>query len=69
MLSIQRLPLVPGTYSLTYYATGSYQVLDYLEDAFLFEVIRGNFYDNGELPPKGQAKFLADFDLQINQHH
>jgi lipopolysaccharide transport system ATP-binding protein len=65
-VSIDRLPLMPGRYSLTLYATVSGVVVDWIKNAAFFTVEAGDFYQTGKLPPPDQGDFLMDYEFSVD---
>jgi lipopolysaccharide transport system ATP-binding protein len=55
-----RMPLVPGRYRLTLYATVSDVIVDWVKAAAVFDVEGGDFHGAGRLPDPGQGMFLID---------
>ncbi|HLH30339.1 MAG TPA: ABC transporter ATP-binding protein [Terriglobia bacterium] len=62
---IDKLPLIPGTYSVNVFCTVNGVIADYVKDAARFTVQDGDFYGSGKLPPKdyGAVAVRHDFDL------
>jgi lipopolysaccharide transport system ATP-binding protein len=58
---INNLSLVPGTYFLNSFIGNYDKPVDWIINAFKFEVCTGSFYETGSLPPESQAVFLSDF--------
>ena len=50
---LPRLPLLPGTYSLNVYCTVNGTIADWVTDAATVEVLPGDFFGTGRLPPLG----------------
>ena len=58
---IERLNLAPGRYFLNTFI-GNYAIpVDWIVDAYSFDVLDGVYYETGQLPPDGQAVFLSNF--------
>jgi hypothetical protein len=62
---IDRLPLVPGIYSLTIALLINNQLVDKLEMATSIKVLDGNFYGTGRLPLKSMGDVCVDFDWMV----
>lgn len=62
---IDRLPLVPGLYSLTIALLINNQLVDKLEMATSIKVLDGDFYGTGRLPLKTMGDICVDFDWVI----
>ena len=58
-LIIPRIPLQEGTYSLTLYAVHKGQVVDWIVDAYAFEVNAGDFFGSQKLLIKNSAPILV----------
>jgi lipopolysaccharide transport system ATP-binding protein len=65
-VSIDRLPLMPGRYSLTLHATVSGVIVDWIKNAAFFTVEAGDFYQTGKLPPPDQGDFLMDYGFSVD---
>jgi lipopolysaccharide transport system ATP-binding protein len=37
---------------------------DWIDNAFVFDVEEGDFFDNGKVVPSNQSKLLFDFNLK-----
>lgn len=57
---IPKLPLVPGRYRVTLYATNNGIVADWIKEAVIFEVESGDYYGTGHLPPHGEGVVTLD---------
>jgi lipopolysaccharide transport system ATP-binding protein len=55
-----RVNLRAGTYRSNLYCEVNGEVGDWVQDAFQLEVLDGNFYGTGRLPPAGQGDVLVD---------
>jgi lipopolysaccharide transport system ATP-binding protein len=56
---LPRLPLMPGWYSVELDSVVNGQLADKVRDAFQFQVIDGDYYNTGRIPPS--ATFLTDY--------
>ena len=56
---IPNFPLMPGTYDLNLYAECKGEVLDWVQSAVQMEVIEGDFYGTGRLPPRSYGTVLV----------
>jgi lipopolysaccharide transport system ATP-binding protein len=63
-LNVQNLPLLPGRYSITLFSHVSFDVADWIQEAFFLDVEPGNFYGTGKLPKKEQGIFLLNYSFQ-----
>jgi lipopolysaccharide transport system ATP-binding protein len=50
---IDRMGLLPGTYSMNVYCTVNGVVADWIVDAAMVEVLEGDYFGTGRLPPVG----------------
>lgn len=62
-LRIPKFVLGSGTYSLTYFSTLNGDVVDYIHQAFLFEVEEGDFFGTGKSVPKSQTFIYTDHQI------
>lgn len=59
-INIKKLPLVPALYNISYSLLSFGEYLDGMDDAISFQVIDGDFYGSGEVPPSSHSLFLLD---------
>lgn len=57
-------PLASGLYNITINVNYRNENSDWLGNIVDFEVLEGNFFESGKLPPVNQGNFLLDFSLQ-----
>jgi lipopolysaccharide transport system ATP-binding protein len=57
---VPRLPLPPSAYRITYSLMSNGEYLDALEDAYELNVIDGDFFGSGEVPPATHGCCLVD---------
>jgi lipopolysaccharide transport system ATP-binding protein len=62
---LRRLPLPASTYHLTYSLMRNGEYLDVLDDAGELNVIAGDFYGSGEVPPATHGCCLVDADWRL----
>lgn len=55
-----KLPLMPGTYSLNIYCSVNGVLADWVKDAARVQVVEGDFYGTGRLPPPGYGSVLVE---------
>lgn len=60
---IQKFPYSGGRYFLTFYATMNSQIVDYIHQAFSFDVEDGDFFGTGRVIPKKQTFFYLDYEM------
>jgi len=49
---LSKLPLLPGRYSVNFQCRAQDEVADWVQAAASFEVVSGDFFGTGRLPPK-----------------
>ena len=64
-LNIKNLPLVPALYNISYTLLSDGIFLDGIADVIALQVIDGNFYGSGEVPPSSHATCLLNADWAI----
>lgn len=64
---ISRLPLTPSQYSVSYEIRYHDDVLEYLDGAFDLDVLEGNFYASGEVPPSILGVCLVDARWSVSK--
>jgi len=64
--SIPELPLLPANYSINVFAhiggdalTTTFDILDWVQDATIFEVFESDYFGSGQLPPKSHGYFVV----------
>jgi len=62
---IPRLPLAPGSYSLNVYAEVNGVIADWVQNAAEFEVLEGDFFRSGQLPPSSHGQFVVDHSWDL----
>jgi lipopolysaccharide transport system ATP-binding protein len=62
--NVRRLPLMPGTYTITIFLKKREEILDWIIDAATLKVVEGNIYDSGKLPPRGLF-LITDYSWQV----
>lgn len=60
---MERLQLNDGIYYVTTYIEVNNEVSDWVENAFSFEVEKGDYYNTGFFVPNGQSKALLNFKI------
>jgi hypothetical protein len=64
---VPMLPLVPGTYNLTFGCSTPYKQLDHLERAWTISVDPADFFGNGQLPDPVNGPFLMQAQWELNE--
>jgi len=64
-ISITQLPLMPGHYGFSLYATVGSAIADWVRQAGRFDVENGDFFGTGRLPPFDQATFLIQHNFKL----
>ncbi|TRX35087.1 ABC transporter ATP-binding protein [Flavobacterium restrictum] len=59
-MCIDRLPLPASNYTVSYSLMSYDDYYDGADEVFAFEVVEGNFYGSGEVPPASHTLFLLD---------
>jgi lipopolysaccharide transport system ATP-binding protein len=62
---IRKLPLPPATYRLGFSVMGNNEYFDRIDDASELNVIEGDFYGSGEVPPISHGCCLVDADWRL----
>ncbi|MEA2176362.1 MAG: lipopolysaccharide transport system ATP-binding protein [Blastocatellia bacterium] len=62
---LRRLPLPASTYHLTYSLMRNEEYLDTLDNAFELNVVAGDFYGSGEVPPATHGCCLVDAEWRL----
>lgn len=60
-----RLPLLPGSYSVNLYCTVNGILADWVKDAARVNVEDGDFYGSGKLPPKGYGSVVVPHEWHV----
>jgi lipopolysaccharide transport system ATP-binding protein len=68
-IKIQRFPLVAGIYTAAIYLSSDGSTIDWIQNAFNFNVEQGDFYQTGKLPPQDQGFFMADYSIGVGSSH
>jgi lipopolysaccharide transport system ATP-binding protein len=63
---IKKLPLTPGRYSFSIYCELNGVLADWIQNAGFFDVIPGDYYKTGKLPPTGQGSLLLNYSFNLN---
>lgn len=62
---LDRVPLLPGRYSLNLYVTVAGQIADWIRDAVQLEVADGDFFGSGRLPPPGYGSVAVTNEWSV----
>jgi lipopolysaccharide transport system ATP-binding protein len=62
---IPRLPLAPGPYAVNVYAEVNGVIADWVQNAADFEVLEGDFFKSGQLPPSSHGQFVVDHSWEL----
>jgi lipopolysaccharide transport system ATP-binding protein len=65
LISLPRVCLVPGRYTLNIHATAQNVVVDWIQNAGFFDVEAADFYGTGQFPSNGDGLFLMDYSMQF----
>jgi len=64
-IHIDKLPLAPGRYTTTLFSTLKGDIVDWVKEAWFFDVEPGDFYGTGRLPPEEEGLILTPHHFQI----
>jgi lipopolysaccharide transport system ATP-binding protein len=64
-IHIERLPLAPGRYGFTLFATVDGTIADWIKNAGFFDVESGDYFGTGKMLPVRQGNFLVDHHFKI----
>jgi lipopolysaccharide transport system ATP-binding protein len=59
-VAIPKMPLMPGRYTVTVFATINGEITDWITSGFAFDVEAGDFYGTGRLPSSQEGMFLLE---------
>lgn len=62
---IDKLPLAPGRYTTTLFVTMGGNIVDWVKEAWFFDVEPGDFYGTGRLPPEEEGLILTPHHFEI----
>ncbi|HUJ08842.1 MAG TPA: ABC transporter ATP-binding protein [Verrucomicrobiae bacterium] len=62
---VEKLPLLPGRYSVNLYCTINGVLADWVTDAARFDVGDGDFFHSGKLPPPGYGTVAVSQDWNV----
>jgi lipopolysaccharide transport system ATP-binding protein len=63
--NIPRLPFQPGKYFINVFSTVSGEIADWVRTAGNFDVVYGDFFGSGKLPPPDEGRVLMDHGWQV----
>lgn len=63
---IPRLPVRGGSYALNLYMTAGGAVVDWVRDAYRFQVEDADFFGTGRMPPVGYSTFVAAHSWSVH---
>ncbi|MEP7263537.1 MAG: ABC transporter ATP-binding protein [Bacteroidota bacterium] len=61
---IDKVPFKEGRYTYTLFSSINGEIVDYIIDAGSFEVVAGDFYHTGKLPPEGQGSIFVNHSFK-----
>jgi lipopolysaccharide transport system ATP-binding protein len=64
-IHIDKLPLAPGRYCTTLFVTMGGGIVDWVKEAWFFDVEPGDFYGTGRLPPEDEGLILTPHHFNI----
>ncbi|MBS1737225.1 MAG: ABC transporter ATP-binding protein, partial [Bacteroidetes bacterium] len=62
--TIEKLPLMPGSYNVNLYCETDGEVADWLGNVFAFDIAESDFYKTGRKVPAGQGYVFLDYQIQ-----
>jgi lipopolysaccharide transport system ATP-binding protein len=62
---IPSMPLQPGQYSFNLFMTEGKEVADWIRNAGVIEMVSGDFFGSGRMPPVEQGPFLVQHRWQL----
>ena len=62
---VDKLPLPPGKYHFSLFSRINNDIADWVQNAGVFHVESGDFYESGKLPEGGQAQFYIAHHFEI----
>ncbi len=62
---IPHLCLQPGRYTFNIFATVNGNISDWIQSAGIIEVVHGDFFGSGKLPPPEQGPFIVDHSWHV----
>ena len=63
-ISIPKLPLKGGEYTVTLFAEVNGEVADWIQEATILQVESGDFYNTGKLPESSQGNFYMEHSFE-----
>jgi lipopolysaccharide transport system ATP-binding protein len=63
--TIPRLPLMPGRYSVNVYSEVNGSPADWVQGATFFDVMQGDFFGSGQLPPEGHGRVVVEHGWEV----
>jgi lipopolysaccharide transport system ATP-binding protein len=69
VFNLDRLALAPDTYSLVCFLSHRGDIIDWIQNAAKFDVVAGDFYGTGKIPPKGQGAFFCNYSIAVSQNN
>jgi lipopolysaccharide transport system ATP-binding protein len=63
--AFNKLPLLPGSYTVNLYCTANGITADWVIDAARIDVAEGDFFETGRLPPKGYGALAVSHDWKL----
>jgi lipopolysaccharide transport system ATP-binding protein len=60
-VTINKIPLAPGTYNMNIFCTVKGDIADWLQQAYYFNIVGGDFYNTGRKYPDGHGVILMNY--------
>jgi lipopolysaccharide transport system ATP-binding protein len=65
--TFDKVPFMPGVYSVNIYCTVNGVLSDWITDAAYFEVSEGDYFGSGKVPPAGYGSVLVAHNWRVEQ--
>ena len=65
-VTFEKLQMIPGSYTITLYSRVNEDVADWVKEALPLEVLSGDYYGTGKLPPSHLGGFLANYHFSLH---
>ena len=63
IFKLPKCPLNAGQYSMSIHCVVNGEVSDWMQNAIVFEISEGKFYNSGKVVPKNQSDLFFDFEI------
>lgn len=66
ILSVKKIPFMPGNYKFTLFCKYKGEIADWVNNAFQFDVVEGDFYNTGKLNQENWGSFLVQHQFILD---